>query len=576
MGVEMKKRSPLALALALAALVLGLAPTSALAAHNADRHSDNMTLLANYSENGEYGLGSDLAFWGTTAIAGSFDGPGGFRLLDISEPAPRLISTFNCPGTQADVSLWHDLAFVSVDAPRGEGNDLDGVARKADECRAPAANQAQIQSGTAWEGLRIVSIADRANPVQVAAVKTDCGSHTHTLIPDEPNGRLFVYVLSYPISNQSATCNALSHRKISVIEVPLAAPQNAKVVSTPSVSPAIGCHDSTIFVPRKLVVAACLTESQVWDVSNPANPRVLSRIYNPRINIHHSSTFSWDGNKLVIGDELGGAVVSPGCMTPEGLALGAMWFYDVKDPANPRLLGNYTLPQTSATLLCTAHLFNAVPLRSDKDILVASWYTGATTVVDFTDAANPKQIAFYLPAEPLTPGSGQSEPSTWSSYWYNGRVYSNNYHNSNSPTDAPEVRRGIDVFAVNHPDLADAITLERLNPQVQEPLPPPVATPGAGSVITLPPTTQRRCVSRRGFKIRLKAPKGDRAVSAVVFVNGRRAKVIRGKRLKAQIVLRGLPKGRFRVDITVRTKSGKRIQSTRHYRTCTPKRRSRR
>lgn len=571
----MNTRSLPRAAIAVALLLLAVAAAPAGAAHNQDQHSDNMSLVANHNENGEYGLGSDLAFWGTTAVAGSYSGPGGFRLLDIANPAaPRLTGVFNCPGTQADVSIWRDLVFVSVDAPRGEGNDPDGVPRKADECGAPTASPPQIQGGTAWEGVRIVSIADRARPVQLAAVKTDCGSHTNTVVPDEPNGRLFIYVLSYPLNPQSPGCNPATHRKISVIEVPLAAPQNAKVVSTPTVSPAIGCHDVTVFVPRKLAGAACLTESQMWDVSDPANPRVLSHINNPRINIHHSTTFAWDGEKLVLGDELGGAAVSPGCLTPEEFAVGGLWFYDVKEPESPELLGSYVIPQTLATLLCTAHLFNPVPLRSDKDILAASWYTGATTMVDFTDPQNAKQIAYYIPAEPVTEGAEASEAAAWSSYWYNGRVYSNNYHNPNSPTDAEEVRRGFDVFSVNHANLADAIGLERLNPQLQEPLPPPVTTPGAAAVIDMPRRGRRRCVSGRRLTIRLRRPK--RLVSAVVFVNGRRVKAVRGKRLKPRIVLRRVPKGRFRVDVTVKTKGGKRIHSTRRYRTCKPKRGSRR
>jgi hypothetical protein len=559
---------------ALTSLAVALAASPAYASHNSDQHSDNMSLVANYNEAGEYGPGSDLAFWGTTVVAGSYEGPGGFRLLDIADPAaPRLLGTLNCPGTQSDVSIWRDLVFVSVDAPRGEGADVDTQApRQAHECGAPAATHPQIQSGAGWEGIRIVSIANPGNPVQIAAVKTDCGSHTHTLAPDEAKGRLLIYVLSYPLNPQHAGCNPATHRKISVIEVPLAAPQTAKVVSTPSVSPAVGCHDMTVFVPRKLAAAACISESQIWDVSDPVNPKVLSHIYNPRINIHHSTTFAWDGEKVVLGDELGGAAAAPGCVTPAELALGGLWFYDVKDPANPVLAGSYVIPQTVATLLCTAHLFNPVPLRSDKDILVASWYTGATTVVDFTDPANAKQIAHYIPAEPVTPGTDFSEATAWSSYWYNGRVYSNNYHNPNSPSDAPEVRRGFDVYAVNHPDLADHITLERLNPQVQEPLPPPVTTTGARAVIRTP--RARRCVSRRRLTIRLRSPRGTRLVSAVAFVNGRRVKTVRGKRLRS-IVLRGLPRGRVRVDITVRTKGGKRIHRTQRYRTCPPSRRSR-
>jgi hypothetical protein len=56
-------------------------------------------------------------------------------------------------------------------------------------------------------------------------------------------------------------------------------------------------------------------------------------------------------------------------------------------------------------------------------------------------------------------------------------------------------------------------------------------------------------------------------------VNGRRVQVVRGARLTAPVDLRTLPKGRFKVDITVVTADGRRIKGTRRYRTCAPKRR---
>ena len=88
--------------------------------------------------------------------------------------------------------------------------------------------------------------------------------------------------------------------------------------------------------------------------------------------------------------------------------------------------------------------------------------------------------------------------------------------------------------------------------------------------------SSRRCVSRRRFTIRLrKAPRGDRHRSAVVTVNGKRAKVLRGKRLKASIVLRGLPKGTVRVRVTIRTAKGRTLHASRTYRTCVPKSQSR-
>ncbi|HEV2813022.1 MAG TPA: hypothetical protein VGW10_07215 [Solirubrobacteraceae bacterium] len=78
----------------------------------------------------------------------------------------------------------------------------------------------------------------------------------------------------------------------------------------------------------------------------------------------------------------------------------------------------------------------------------------------------------------------------------------------------------------------------------------------------------RRCRSRRNFTIRLREPRRGRLRSARVYVNGRRVRVLRGKRLRARVDLRGLPEGRYTVKIVARTTTGRRIVAKRRYRTC--------
>jgi hypothetical protein len=426
----------------------GMVPTNV--GHGDDEHSANMMLVANWDDDGTYRQGSDLAFWGDLGVLGNYGAPGGFYLLDIADPSkPKKLGQFVCPGPQNDVSIWKNLFFVSVDSPR-----------TGPECGAGGAPTPDFVAGLAYEGIRVVDISNRANPRQIAFVNTDCGSHTHTLVPDEKNNRLFIYVLSYPLGVQAVNCSAASHRKISVIEVPLKMPALARVVSTPDVSPSIGCHDVTVDVARSIAGAACISESQMWDIADPANPRVISHITNPLINIHHSTTFSWSGDTLVIGDELGGAAVTPGCVGgDQHLPLGALWFYDVSDPAAPVQRGTFRIPQDELSLLCTAHNFNVVPTRSGRDMLVSAWYNGGTTVLDFTDPANVEQIGFYLPKSPKL-------AAAWSSYWYRGFIFANNFDEDVNSLSAQS--RGLDVFAIGHPDLKGAIKVSRLNAQTVE------------------------------------------------------------------------------------------------------------
>ena len=429
-------RSRAGLAIALAMMLSVVLP--ATADHNADEHSPNMSLVGSFDDDGTSELGSDIAFWGDRAVFGTLEG--GFRLVDLSNPkSPKLISRFECPGSQSDVSIWNDLVFVSVD-----------TAYFGPECSSTAASIDQFVIGNVWEGVRVVSIADPKNPKMIATVDTECGSHTHTLVPDLERDRLLLYIQSYPLTNHGVDCNPISHQKISVVEVPLKAPAQAKVIGTPSVAPSIGCHDVTIFPQRKLAAAACISESQLWDISDPANPVVLSHIRNPLINIHHSSGFSWDGNTIVLGDEIGGAAVSQGCMSGGTLPLGALWFYDVSDPSAPSEVGSFVVPRDRVEVVCTAHNFNVIPLTDGRDVLVSAWYTGGTTVIDFTDPANPEEIAYYVP----------EGANSWSSYFYNGYIYSNDLGS-----------RGIDVYKLDDALLKSRVSLPRMNPQSQERLP---------------------------------------------------------------------------------------------------------
>lgn len=445
--------------LALAAGVAVMTVGPARADHSADLHSANMSLVGSYNDGGSMTGGTDIAFWGNYAIAGHLS-PGGFRILDISNPAaaPTEVGQFDCAGSQSDVSIWDTLVFVSVDGPR----------------TSPACGAG---SGTAWEGIRIVSIANPAAPTQIATVATDCGSHTNTIVPDLANNRILVYVLSYPLGDASATCSVQTHRKISVVAVPLANPASASVITTPDVGPAaIGCHDVTVLLEKKLAGAACLDESQLWDITDPTQPQILAHIVNPAINIHHSTTFSWDGNTLVIGDELGGAAVAPGCVVPNTMSpTGALWFYDVTNRALPIVRSSYHIPQQDLGSVCSAHNFNTLPTTSSRDVLTSAWYSGATTVVDFTNPAAPFQIGYYIPKTPLAANS-------WSSYWYRDRMYANNRNT-----------RGVDVHALNDaPLLADAIDLPRMNHSLMEPL-----TPTAVSVRSF-----RAIASARGVVVR--------------------------------------------------------------------------
>jgi hypothetical protein len=74
-------------------------------------------------------------------------------------------------------------------------------------------------------------------------------------------------------------------------------------------------------------------------------------------------------------------------------------------------------------------------------------------------------------------------------------------------------------------------------------------------------------VDRRKFTFRIHQPRRGRIVRVVAYVDGRRVKTKRGRRVR-RFTLRRLPKGRFTVRIVALSSGGARTVSVRRYRGC--------
>jgi hypothetical protein len=409
------------LAAALLAAAFGLVP--AQARQDEDEHSKNFRQLAvqkivmDKDLNAE---GSDLAFKDDLVIAGSFQGTGIFKILKKA-PYIKQLGFLACNGGQGDVSVMGDYVVVSVDSA------LVGPTCSPED--TASAGVTTYGSGEAWEGIRIIDISKPTRPRYVTSVDIPCGSHTNTLLPGKK--KTLAYIESYPLSGQGSDCNYASHRKVQIVEIPNDNPKGAKLLDeTIDVSPNIGCHDITTFPERKLMFGACINQSIVWSIKNPTQPEELARITNPNIQIHHSTAMTWDGKVLILGDETAGAVAGGGWGS-SGSTAGAAWFYDVSDPENPTQLGHHSYPRfpdvgpsTAGRARWTNHNFNVIPMRDPKKYLLAvSYYLGGIAVVDFSDPANPEELGYYIDYTEEEP------PETWSSYWYNGRIYTNDFTN---------------------------------------------------------------------------------------------------------------------------------------------------
>jgi hypothetical protein len=424
---------------------------------------------------------SDLAFSANHLFMGNFNG---FNTYDIERPGrPKLLASVVCPGGQGDVSVHGNLLFMSVEQTRGRIDcGTQGV-------------QTTV-SAERFRGIRIFDITDVNKPKQVAAVQTCRGSHTHTLVTD-PNDAANLYVYGSGTSSvrsaeELAGCSGLDPKQdpdtalfsIDVIQVPLAAPQSAKIVNRPRIfaDSATGniaglwqggnhgegtqssratnqCHDITVFPEVGLAAGACSGNGILLDIKDPKNPVRLDQAVDRNFAYWHSATFNNDGTKVIFTDEWGGGT-RPRCRASDPPTWGADAIFDIVD-RKLRFGGYYKMPAAQTEQEnCVAHNGSLVPVPG-RDIMVQAWYQGGLSMFDFTDAAHPVEIAFFdrgpLDAKQLITGG------YWSTYWYNGAIYGS------------EIARGIDVFRLkpseylsqNEIDAASLIRVDELNTQQQ-------------------------------------------------------------------------------------------------------------
>jgi hypothetical protein len=496
---------------------------------------------------------SDLAFSGKYAIQGSYNG---WQVWDISDPrAPKLTTAYVCPASQSDVSVYHNLMFVS-------GEDLSARL----DCGTEGVKD--TVSSERLRGLRIFDISDIAHPKNVGNVQTCRGSHTHTVLVDpRDTTNVYVYISGTSrvrSSSELAGCtdslpsedrNSALFR-IEVIKVPVAHPEQAAIVSSPrifndllapprhgetkqdlaaakraadsvralggftvvidsqdvilpdqytrpmldSIVAARGgngaptaadstalrdalpammaarmqktlvdasgrklgptqCHDITVYPAIGLAGGACGGYGLLLDISDPEHPTRIGAVADSNFSYWHSATFNNDGTKILFSDEWGGGG-QPKCRASDRHEWGADAIFTLSD-RQMHFQSYYKMPAAqTAQENCVAHNGSLIPIPG-RDVMVQAWYQGGISVFDWTDAAHPKEIAFFDrgPVDSTRLASGGS----WSTYWYNGVIVSS------------EIARGLDIFELlpsplisqNELDAARTIKLAYLNTQGQ-------------------------------------------------------------------------------------------------------------
>jgi hypothetical protein len=455
---------------------------------------------------------SDLAFWGDTAVQGTY---GGFRIIDIDdEDNPREIinwadcaSPTNTVGNQGDVILWGDPqhkykpAYIirswnsPTPAPRTNFNSPSGT-------EIPPGDPLRLTQPGAFcgdwpmfrvlgtpthpvdpddpdrgqEGVHVIDVSDPEEPEVIAFVDTPCGSHTETLVPDLRNDRLLVY------SNSSANTtfgggtpgeSPVHCAGIDIIEVPLDDPEDASYLrfeqaGDPEEDPehAHSCHD-TGYIGGDVNLVACagrggeaegngvnVFSTDPDDGGSKEDPAWLYTKNTGGISLGHSASFTWDGEVLIVGHEPGGGS-GANCEATDNPLERTFFFLDARDGDS---IGQFTIPRPQTSVEnCTTHNYNVVPTKRGY-VMVSGNYQSGISVIDLTDVDDAEEIAFADPAPLVDPNPpvGIELGGDWSSYWYNGEIYES------------DILRGLIIWELHDRAVRDAIKLDHLNPQTQE------------------------------------------------------------------------------------------------------------
>ena len=394
---------------------------------------------------------TDMAFREDLLVVGNYHG---FNMYKIDKNGiPNLQSSIVCPGGQGDVSIVENILIMSVEQTRSRLDcGLEGVSEDASPDR--------------FRGIRVFDITDIKNPIQVAAVQTCRGSHTHSVVegPNKDN-KIIIYnsgTASVRDGKEMEECigdiagdNRTALFRIDIIEIPIDSPHESKIVSSPAVfsdqetgilgglwiggnhgegtqetSPTDQCHDITVFPTKNIAAGACSGNGILFDISDPYNPKRLDVVTDTGFAYWHSATFNNDGTKVIFTDEWGGGTRAR-CRAWDPIDWGADAIYDI---VNNKLeyKSHYKMPAPQLeTENCVAHNGSIIPIPN-RDIFVQAWYQGGISIMDFTDSSNPKEIAYFdrgpIDKDFLVTGG------YWSAYYYNGYIY------------GTEITRGLDVF----------------------------------------------------------------------------------------------------------------------------------
>lgn len=274
-------------------------------------------------------------------------------------------------------------------------------------------------SPTTGEGIMIVDVRNASKPKVISHLTTNAA---HTLKP-YPGGK-YVYMGGGNLAGSADRAG------LTIVDISdLRKPAIAKVIPSSQV---MDCHDVSFSFTKNGKLAFCAGaigtgETQIWDVKDPLNPKVLSRIVNPAIQYSHYGVANSDGTLLAIDDE---AFAGHDCNSGQS-PTGRMWLYDISNPSAPLLQGSFAPPggrggdptygnignvQGWVGSWCLSHGLDWHP---KKDMVAVTWFTAGVSVIDASNPVAPSEYAYYD-----TAGN-----AVYSTLWHDGYLATNDHMN---------------------------------------------------------------------------------------------------------------------------------------------------
>ncbi len=312
----------------------------------------------------------------------------------LPEPFDNLRSLALTPGIDRAAGIWlhEDHAYVAgqgagvlvVDLrdpaePQVVGQTADISAR--DVALMPQGDRLIVVAAGSGQGMHFVDVTDPASPVHLSSILGPPTVHNVAVVP----GTSIAY-----------NSRSVDTPGIDVVDASdPTAPRHVRTFGD------VTCHDVTFHMDSQRAFCPGIRETQIWDISDPADPQVVTRIVNPAISIHHWALPAHNGSLLIIGDEFGGSTdAAAGCFInepgPQGTLsdpLGAVWFYDLSGEGPPMPISYVSaayptdhVPPTP----CTAHFGEVVP---GQDLLLVGWRAAGVYLIDFADLSAPETVA---------------------------------------------------------------------------------------------------------------------------------------------------------------------------------------